>query len=369
MRHTYIDINQANLTHNLNTIKTLAPTARIMAMVKSGAYGHGVANCLSALMGADAFGVATLGEGLEVFHLLQLHNHAKPVVLIEGVFNPHEWQIALEHDFGCVIHCKEQLDWALQNVPPDGSFTRTIWLKYNTGMNRLGFGLDELIEAGKCLNDKGYRLILTSHFACADDKDHPTNTKQIDRFNEALSHLNKLCNHKVQGSLCNSAGIIHFPHVHHDWVRAGIALYGGTPITEYSAHQLNLRPVMTFSTQIIATHKLDVGEQVGYGGLWTAQKPSTIGILSVGYGDGYPRAITSGKVLIIKNNKHHIAPIIGRVAMDMMMIDMTDLPIEKGDTAILWGEGLSADEVADWANTISYELFCQTMNRPTRRIV
>lgn len=368
MRHTYIDICEANLTHNLHTIKRHAPTAKVMAMVKSNAYGHGVTNCLPALLSADAFGVATLGEGLEVFHFLHTKGTPKPVILMEGVFSLDEWQIALKHDFGCVIHCQEQLDWALNHVPTEGSLARTIYLKYNTGMNRLGFDQKQVLNSAKLLNQRGYRLILTSHFACADEPDHPANALQIQRFDEVLTTLQD--NYEgVQGSLCNSAGIINFPHAHHDWVRAGIALYGGSPVVGKSADELSLRPAMNFSTQIFATHELMAGESVGYGGLWTADKPTRIGVLSVGYGDGYPRVVMGAKVLIIKENRSYFAPIIGRVAMDMMMVDLTDVPAERGDKVLLWGEGLPADGVAGWANTISYELFCKTTHRPTRRIV
>ncbi|MDO4895902.1 MAG: alanine racemase [Moraxella sp.] len=369
MRHTYIDINQAALCHNLSAIKKHAPTASVMAMVKSDAYGHGIEYCLPALMGADAFGVASLDEGLAVHHLCQKLSQHKPIVLIEGVFDKTEWQNAVHHDFGCVMHCQAQLNWALDSVPNTDSFSRTIWLKYNTGMNRLGFNKNDVINSAKLLINKGYRIILTSHFACADDKENPANAVQISHFNDVLHTLQATYGDSVQSSLCNSAGIIHFPHAHHNWVRAGIALYGGTPMADKSASELGLRPVMSFYSKIFATHELNVGERVGYGGLWTADKPTCIGVVSVGYGDGYPRVVNGAKVLIKKDNQCHFAPIVGRVAMDMMMIDITDLPIGVGDDVVLWGDDLPADDVAGWAGTIGYELFCKTTKRPTRRFV
>ncbi len=373
MRHTLITLNQPALTHNLRTIKHHAPDARVMAMVKADAYGHGIAHCLPALMDADAFGVASFDEALMVYEVCQSLNAPKRIVLIEGAFSSDEWQQAQHHDFECVIHCQVQLDWALTNAPNLSSRTRTLWLKYNTGMNRLGFHHDDVLSAARLLMSKGYRLILTSHFACADDPDNAVNALQIRRFHEVLSHLKDSYGDDVQGSLCNSAGIINFPNAHHDWVRAGIALYGGTPVIHKSAKELDLRPVMTFSSQIFATHRLAANEQVGYGGLWTADKPSRIGVLSAGYGDGYPRVVHDAKVLILADGTAYLAPIVGRVAMDMMMIDISDLPADIGDTVILWGgesdNELAADDVARWAGTISYELFCKITNRPTRCLI
>lgn len=370
MRHTYISISQTALAHNLCVFKRhLSGDTRIMAMVKANAYGHGVPLCTAGLLQADAFGVATFNEGMDVLYACQQLNAHRPIVLIEGVFSNEEWRCAITHDFGCMIHHQTQLDWALQTPPKPDSFSNTIWLKYNTGMNRLGFDKTNALNSAKLLIDKGYRIILTSHFACADDKNNPTNDVQIGRFNEVLGILQARYGNKVQGSLCNSAGIINFPHAHHHWVRAGIGLYGGTPVMDKSATKLDLHAVMTFSAQIFTTHNLNAGEQVGYGGLWTAIKPSRIGVLSVGYGDGYPRVVIGAKVLIIKDDIKYFVPIVGRVAMDMIMIDIGDLPIDIGDTAILWGNGLPCDDVANWANTISYELFCKTTKRPTRRFV
>lgn len=370
MRQTHITINQSALAHNLGVFKRqLSTNTRIMAMVKANAYGHGVPLCVAGLLQADAFGVATFDEGLEVQHTCQHLNTHKDVVLIEGVFSADEWLGAIKHGFGCVVHCNKQLDWAIKNTPPTDSFSNTIWLKYNTGMNRLGFDQANALKSAKILINAGYRIVLTSHFACADDKNHPSNAMQIKHFHDTLSALKSQYGDKIQGSLCNSAGIMNFAHAHYDWVRAGIGLYGGTPMTDKSASELGLQAVMTFSSQIFATHHLCAGEQVGYGGLWVADKPSRIGVLAVGYGDGYPRVVVGAKVLIIKNQQTYFVPVVGRVAMDMMMIDITGLPIDIGDTVILWGDGLACDEVAAWANTIGYELFCKTTKRPNRRFV
>ncbi|WFF39505.1 alanine racemase [Moraxella nasibovis] len=372
MRNTTITINQTALAHNLSTIKhTLNPDrpAKVLAMVKANAYGHGISHTLSGLGEADAFGVACMSEALEVQEVCQTLDMDKPIVLIEGVFGFDEWQLAREHGFGCVIHNTAQLNFAIKHPAKPDSFTRTVWLKYNTGMNRLGFDKDGVICAAKALHQAGYKLILTSHFACADEPNHPITAKQIARFDEILHILRTDIDTDIQASLCNSAGIFSQPDCHHDWVRAGIALYGGKAVADRTAYELGLRPAMTFGASIFATHQLRTGESVSYGGLWTADKPAQIGVLSVGYGDGYPRVVNGAKVLIIKENQPYFVPIIGRVAMDTMMIDISDLSLNVGDEVLLWGDGLPAHQVASWANTIDYELFCKTTNRPTRRTV
>lgn len=369
MRNTTITINQTALAHNLSTIKhTLNPSqsTKVLAMVKANAYGHGIAHTLAGLREADAFGVACMSEALEVQAVCQTLGMDQPIVLIEGVFSQEEWLLALEHGFGCVIHDNAQLDFAIKHPAKPESFTHTVWLKYNTGMNRLGFDKDGAIHAAKTLHQAGYKMILTSHFACADEPNHPITTKQITRFDELLHILSTDIDAQIQASLCNSAGIFSQPDCHHDWVRAGIALYGGKAVANRTASELGLRPAMTFCTKIFAAHQLSVGESVGYGGLWIADKPTRIGVLSVGYGDGYPRVVHGAKVLIIKENQSYLVPIVGRVAMDTMMIDITDLPLDVDDEVLLWGDGLSASEVASWANTIDYELFCKTTSRPTR---
>lgn len=238
-------------------------------------------------------------------------------------------------------------------------------------MSRLGFDTQHVPSVAKALHDKGYELILTSHFACADDIAHPLNAKQITKFNEMLCLLQTTICPTIKGSLCNSAGIINFPHAHHDWVRAGIALYGASPVANKTAKALNLQPVMSFCAKIMAIHELNQGDSVGYGGLWTADKYARIGVISIGYGDGYPRVVKGAWLMVIKDNQSYPAPIIGRVAMDMMMIDLTHLPytIDVDDDVVLWGDSPSVDEIATCAGTISYELFCRTTARPTRVLI
>lgn len=393
MRTANIFINQPALTHNLNRVNSLAPQSKVIAMVKANAYGHGIDMCLPALEQADAIGVATLAEAIEA----QQAGWHKTVCLIEGVFSQAEWQTAMVHGLQCVIHHQQQVDWALTKVPDKSLETRTVWLKYNTGMNRLGFSTQDIIKVAKQLNQAGYQLILTSHFANADDNTIALNAQQGMTFSRMLKKLKQEVNPNIQGSLCNSAGIINFPEWHYDWVRPGIMLYGSSPVIDKTAQQLNLQSVMCLSAQIMAIHQLQIGEMVGYGSRWIADTPANIAVISIGYGDGYPRVIddTAWVGVQLTNGTIEKAPIIGRVAMDMIMVDLTHLSnYLKNDTVgidspvILWGSpnfnnidkpnnpnNLETtntqrtphiDEIAKSAATISYELLCRMTNRPNR---
>lgn len=386
MRTATISINQHALKHNLAVVQSLAPKSKVLAMVKSNAYGHGVAACLPALTNADAIGVATMAEAIEARNL----GWQKPIVLIEGVFSKTEWQQAIDNNLQCVIHHAQQLDWALttksNGFPLKTETTNTIWLKYNTGMNRLGFKTpEEVLNAATKLNKAGYQLILTSHFANADDKSHSLNTQQCEKFSNMLTSIKTSVNENIQGSLCNSAGIVNFSEYHYNWIRPGIILYGSSPICHKTAKALKLQSVMSLHAKIMAVHDLKDGEMVGYGSKWQAKKAARIGIVSIGYGDGYPRVVDDDTWAGIKlpDGNYAKAPIIGRVSMDMLMVDLTKLPNNVGvdSTVILWGEANNngtnnshtdtntvphIDEVANHANTISYELLCRLTSRPLR---
>lgn len=355
MRATTVTIDLTALAHNVQQVKHFAPTAQVMAMVKANAYGHGAVGCLPALHAVDALGVACLDEAL----VLQSAGWTKKIVVIEGAFSLSEWQTCLDQQIDCVVHHQQQLDWALTFLPKTET---TIWLKLNTGMNRLGFDESEILPIAKQLEEKGYNIVLTSHFANADVKDHPHNLLQIDKFERVLTQLQSQIHQNIQGSLCNSAGLINFPQQHHDWVRAGIMLYGSTPLADKTAQQLNLQPVMRLTAQLMAIHELQAGERVGYGSRWQATKPSRIGIVSIGYADGYPRVVNE-QAYVMANGKK--LPIIGRVAMDMLMVDLTDNPtIDLGTTVTLWGDSPTIDEVAQWNDTLGYELMCLVTQRP-----
>lgn len=360
-RNTFKVIDTKALCHNIKVLQNKFKPAKFLAMVKADAYGHGIFAVVPSIKElVDGFGVAFLNEAIDV--KTALDSYDKKIVIMEGVFDEFEWRTALENGFDTVIHHEHQLDFAIHLSPKNPKDT-TIWLKYNTGMNRLGFDDNSIINACNRLTSIGYRVILTSHFACSDDKNSPINSVQIDKFNRVLNTLQKSSN--IGTSLCNSAGVINFTACHYDWVRVGIAMYGASPVMHASADTLDLKPVMSFRSQLIAIHKISQGQTVGYGGTWTAQKDTTIGVVAVGYGDGYPRVIESGVVLI--NGK--TIPIIGRVAMDMMVVDISDSDCALFDTVTLWGADtlgniLPIETVAKTANTISYELFCKVSNRP-----
>ncbi|WP_298909824.1 alanine racemase [uncultured Psychrobacter sp.] len=368
-----ITIKTAAITHNLAQVKKLAPTAKVLAMVKANAYGHGVAAILPALQQAkpqaEGIGVATLIEALEARQL----GWDKTIGLIEGAFTKDEWQLAIEHDISCVIHHEAQLTWALENTPPATSATRVVWLKYNTGMNRLGFNDQTLIPAAKRLHEAGYQLVLTTHFANADDRAHPLNAIQIQRFNDMLQTLKETVSSDVKGSLCNSAGIVNFPEHHHDWVRPGIMLYGSTPVIDKSARDLDLQPAMEFSAQIIALQTVNAGDGIGYGSRWTAMQDTKTALVSIGYGDGYPRVVSDNayvSVIDAINHQSYPCAVVGRVAMDMIVIDVSTVPesVALDSKVILWGDAPHVDEVAAHAETISYELLCRLSARPNRTI-
>ena len=374
MRTATITINPDALTHNLMQVKKIVPTAKVLAMVKANAYGHGVAVVLPALQQADGIGVATFDEALEARQL----GWDKTIGLVEGVFSVDEWQQAIDQSFSCVIHHRPQLDWALENVPSANSPTRLVWLKYNTGMNRLGFNDENVIQAANQLHDAGYQLILTTHFANADDRDHPLNAIQIQRFADMLTVLRDNISPDIRGSLCNSAGLVNFTDSHYDWVRPGIMLYGSSPVNTKSAYDLNLQPAMDFSAQIMAFQTVKAGDAIGYGSRWIAQQDTRTALISIGYGDGYPRVINDDSYVSVidantddGNNQSYPCPVRGRVAMDMIVIDISAAPenIALNSKVVLWGSAPHVDEVAAHAGTIGYELLCRLSARPERKQV
>lgn len=381
MRNASITINSAALTHNLSqVIKKIPEKTKVLAMVKADAYGHGVKHCILSLQQADALGVACFDEAKQIRSL----GWQKGIVLIEGVFSQQEWAESIEADCQSIIHHQKQVQWALDQLPAADSACRTLWLKLNTGMNRLGFEPEEIVAVAKTLVDAGYNLILTSHFANADRPDHPSNANQIKIFTEALTELREQVDGNIKASLCNSAGILNFPECHFDWVRPGIMLYGSTPLEGISAQDLQLKPVMTFAASLMAIHNIAAGAPVGYGSRFVANRPIVKGIVSIGYGDGYPRVVDGSAWVTVKQmasdsteseaTVSYKCPVIGRVAMDMIAIDLTEVPNPMvGYKVVLWGDPEQAepsvDEIANSAHTLGYELLCRVTQRPTRVVI
>lgn len=348
-----VTVDAAALRNNLAVVRRFAPAARVIAAVKANAYGHGLVHAARALADADAFGVARVEEGLA----LRAARIAHPIVVLEGVFAAGELEVAAGHDLQLVVHSFEQVAMLEQYA---AMHRFAVWLKLDTGMNRLGFRPDELAAAHarlkSCASVGSLRLL--THLACAETIGGAETTRQLDRFRALSEPL------RLERSIANSAGIIACADAHAEWVRPGLMLYGASPFEERSAADLGLLPAMTFATQLIAVRNVAAGDAIGYNGIWRAQRPSRIGVAAVGYGDGYPRCMRAGAPVLVKGRE---APVVGRVSMDMTMLDVTDLPqAAVGDEVTLWGPGLAAERVAPFADTIAYELFCRIAERVKR---
>jgi alanine racemase len=348
----YIDYGA--LRHNLSVVRNTAPKSRVLAVVKANAYGHGIVHVAQALLGADAFGVARLKEGVA----LRDAGIGQTIVLLEGVFSHAELDVAAQLNLEPVVHSFAQLQ-ALETW--QGARRLNVWCKVDTGMNRLGFRVEDFANVWSRLRNCGrvQQLRVMTHLADADSRDNARTPRQIQRFMEAVRGLN------VERSIGNSAGLMAWPDTRVEWVRPGLMLYGMSPFPETSAAELNLRPVMTLTAPLIAVGEVIKGEEVGYGGAWMADRDTRIGIAAVGYGDGYPRHARIGTPVRVGAQ---VRPLIGRVSMDMIAIDLgPDSTIQNGEQVTLWGEGLPAEQVASFADTIPYELVCAISQRVAMR--
>ncbi|MDA3502373.1 alanine racemase [Acinetobacter sp. AOR34_HL] len=354
MRQATIYIDSEALQYNLNRVKQLAPHSQIVSMVKANAYGHGVQDCLAALNATDAFGVACLEEALAIRRL----GYTQPITLIEGVFTEDEMEDVIQQKLECVVHRHEQVEWLIQNKEAYNALGLKVWVKLNSGMNRLGFKINEIIAVIHQLKSLNFNCVLTMHFANA-DVDHPLNEQQIQQFLEVKNACEP-----ILASCCNSAAIYKYPNLHFDYVRPGIMLYGATPFADKDVNELDLKPVMSFEAEIITLNQIQAGESVGYGSTFTATNSMQIAIVSIGYGDGYPRAYVKPNYVAIDKQ---LTPVIGRVSMDMIAIDTTNLEVKVGTKVELWGKTRLVDDVANANGTIGYELLCRLSNRPQRQ--
>jgi alanine racemase len=348
-----VTVDPVALRNNLAVVRRFAPSARVIAAVKANAYGHGLVQAARALADADAFGVARIEEALA----LRAASISHPIVVLEGVFFASQLDVAAANDLQLVVHSFEQIAMLEQYA---GAQRFAIWLKVDTGMNRLGFRVEEMETAHSRLQAcraVGAMRLLT-HLACAENAGGLETKLQLDRFRAVSGPL------RLERSIANSAGIIAWPDAHAEWVRPGLMLYGASPFAERSAAALGLMPAMTFTTQLIAVRNVAANEAIGYNGIWRAKRRSRIAVAAVGYGDGYPRCMHAGAPALINGRE---APIVGRVSMDMTMLDATDLPeVAVGDEVTLWGRRLPAESVAPFADTIAYELFCRIAERVRR---
>jgi len=349
-------VDRAALRHNLQVVRNTAPKSKVLAVVKANAYGHGLVQVAQTLISADGFGVARLREAIA----LRESGIGQPIVLLEGVFSHAEFDAAARMNFELVVHSFEQID-ALETW--HASRPLSVWCKIDTGMNRLGFRVEDFPEAWSrltsCRNVQSKLRVMT-HLADADERDDERTPQQIARFNAVVKDLN------VERSIGNSAGTLAWADSRVEWVRPGLMLYGMSPFAHSVATDIGLQPAMTLSTPLIAVREVKAGEQVGYGGHWRAATDTRVGIAAVGYGDGYPRHVKTGAPVLIRGKR---ASIVGRVSMDMIAIDLSPLDeslvasVMPGDTVVLWGKGLPAEEIATHADTIPYELVCGISQR------
>ncbi|AYA01993.1 alanine racemase [Acinetobacter sp. WCHAc010034] len=356
MRQATVYIDQEALQYNLNRVRELAPAAKIVSMVKANAYGHGVKDCLAALKDTDAFGVACLEEALEIREL----GYKQPITLIEGVFSADEMQAAVANGLECLVHHQPQLDWLRAHKDAYIAKGLKVWVKLNSGMNRLGFKVPEIIAVINSLKAEGFSCVLAMHFANADADSHPLNEQQRAQFLQ----VKEACA-PVLGSCCNSAAICKWPELNFDFVRPGIMLYGASPFADKTVQDLGLKPVMTFTAEIIALNSIQAGEAVGYGSTFVADQDMDLAIVSIGYGDGYPRAFLKQNYVAVNGQQ---ARVIGRVAMDMIAIDVSGMTAPIGTEVELWGNSRLVDDVAEANGTIGYELLCRLSGRPVRKL-
>jgi alanine racemase len=338
-------IDLAALRHNHALARSHAGGARIWSVVKADAYGHGLMRSALALAEvADGFALVELESALA----LRAAGLRQPILMLEGYYASDELPLYAEHGLTPALHRADQVAW-LAAAP--ASERTAVYLKLNTGMNRLGFDAAELQGALATLQGlAGVREItLMTHFSDADDVRGIAG--QMERFSDMRGALSyPVC-------LANSAALLRFPQSHGDWVRPGIMLYGSSPFPQMqTAQAIGLEPVMTLESEVIAVRELSPGDRVGYGGTFTASSPMRVGVVACGYGDGYPRHAPSGTPLLVAGRR---TVTVGRVSMDKLCVDLTALPqVGVGAAVVLWGRGLPVDEVAAAAGTISYELFC-----------
>lgn len=343
-------IDLVALRNNLEVVRQCAPTSKLMAVIKADGYGHGVLRVAKQLSGADAFAVASIDEAV----LLRQNGFLHRIILLEGLFSFEELELAIAHRLEMVVHSFHQIEWL---ASLGASAQVNVWLKFDTGMHRLGFLPSQVDDVKQSLNSLRcqLQLQLMSHLACADTSEDETQQQQR-CFEDIRRSFPFSC------SLANSAAVQRFGFTHYEWVRPGIMLYGAGKV-DVTAE--SLMPVMTLASSITSLKWIEVGETVGYGNRWQAKRRTLLAVVAVGYGDGYPRHAPDGTPVLIQGTR---CPLAGRVSMDMITVDVTDIQdtVTLGERAVLWGNGLSVDEVAEWSGTIGYELLCQITPRVPR---
>ncbi|KFC51320.1 alanine racemase [Halomonas sp. SUBG004] len=360
MRPLVAHIDLDALRHNYRLACRCAPQSRSVAVIKADAYGHGALACARALEAdVPAFAVACIEEALS----LREGGIQAPIVLLEGIFDADELALVDEHRLWISVHSAWQVEALLSYSPRQPI---PVWLKVDSGMHRLGFSPEQAASVWQRLVDAPQvtALHLMSHFASADAQDPSV-------FNQQMRVLQGLAD-ELKAPLClaNSPATLAWPVAHGDWNRPGVMLYGSDPLEVANDVTRQLRPVMSLRSKIIALRELDTGEQVGYGGRWKAPRPSKIAVVAAGYGDGYDRHAVDGTPVLVNGQR---CPIAGKVSMDMLTVDVTDVPEAAiGSEVVLWGAAsngavLPVDEVARYCATISYTLLTGVLPRAPRR--
>ena len=344
-------INLSACRHNLSVAKKAAPESKCIAVIKANGYGHGMVEIANALNEADAFAVARIEEAIT----LREAGITLPVLLLEGFTSANELALAQKYQLDCVIHSEPQVQLLEQSTGE----AITVVVKIDSGMHRLGFDPDDVstsvlkLEKCDCVNKP---VKFMTHFSTADDKQDDKTLHQIEAFYKSIEEFS---NNEV--SLANSAGILGWPQSYAAWNRPGIMLYGVSPFINSTASDHLLKPVMTLQSHLVSVKEIKEGEAIGYGGTYVCEKDMSVGIVAIGYGDGYPRHAKTGTPVLV-NDK--ICSLLGRVSMDMICVDLSKQPDAKvNDEVILWGDGLPVEVVAEHSDTIGYDLLCGVTKR------
>lgn len=358
-RPAVAEIDLESIRANFRLAASLAPNGKTIAVVKADAYGHGAAQVAEYLSrDAEVFAVACIEEATA----LRASGLRHPILLLEGFFEVDELEVISREGFWTAVHRQEQLDQLAQASLPDPVI---VWLKVDTGMHRLGFSPDEAARAYDELKHMHQvkKIVVMTHLANADDR----LTEGVSTEAQFMKLPASLFRPGIELSLANSAGVLDHDMMRKHWQRPGIMLYGASPLARENQHSEKLRPAMTLKSRIIATRWIGEGEGVGYGGRFVADRPTRIGTVALGYADGYPRQAVDGTPVLVDNRRTRL---IGRVSMDMLTVDLTDLPDSGvGSDVELWGKTLQAKEVAAYCNTIAYHLFTGITKRVPRKYI
>ncbi len=355
-RATLATIHLGSLRRNLARVRELAGAAKVMAVVKADGYGHGLERVARVLGDADAFGVAAIGDGLR----LRAAGIANRIVVLSGPDEPADLAELRRLDLDAVIHHESQLGWleADRDVASGSGRPLRVWLKLDTGMHRLGFAPEHIHDVHarlRALTNVDPDIVLMTHFAASDEFENDLTAQQIARFDAVTASL------PGAHALANSAGLLGWPAARGQWVRAGGLIYGLSVVDGKTGSDLGFAPAMTLSTKLISVNCIKRGERVGYAATWKCPEDMPVGVAAIGYGDGYPRSAPSGTPVLVNGVR---AALIGRVSMDLITIDLRDVPNAKvGDRVVLWGRGLPVEEIAACAGTISYDLTCGMTKR------